>query len=91
MPARTHLTCDEQLAAEAAFRGWPVDLKWPAQAQAMYHGILKETHGRDIIEDAGGLVDEAHEYFVGPPRDMPAIGLPAQSDDDLSNTKRRKV
>lgn len=69
MPVRTFLTFDERLAAEAAFRGWPVELKWSAQAQAMYRGILEHTQGRDIIEEAGGVSDEPDDYFVGPPRD----------------------
>jgi hypothetical protein len=68
MSARTHLTFDEQQAAEAAFRGWPIESKWSAQAQAMYRGILEETQGRDIIEEAGGVSDEPDEYFVGPPQ-----------------------
>ncbi|MDQ6733542.1 MAG: hypothetical protein M3Z35_05405 [Nitrospirota bacterium] len=91
MPARTHLTFDEQLAAEAAFRGWPLESKWSAKAKAMYHGILARTQGRDIIEEAGGTRDEAGDYFVGPLRVMPAIDLMAKSDGDLSSRKRRKV
>ena len=67
MPVRTPLTFDEQLAAEAAFRGWPPELKWSAQARAMYRGILEQTHGRDVIEEAGGVSDEPDDYFVGPP------------------------
>jgi hypothetical protein len=91
MPARTHLTFDEQLATEAAFRGWPLELKWSAKAQAMYHGILEQTHGRDIIEEAGGARDEADDYFVGPPQATPAIDLMAQSEGHPPRTKRRKV
>jgi hypothetical protein len=73
MRARIHLTFDEQLATEAAFRGWPLELKWSAKAQAMYHGILEQTHGRDIIEEAGGVRDEADDYFVGPPQATPQL------------------
>lgn len=91
MPARTHLTFDEQLAAEAAFRGWPLELKWSTQAQAMYRGILEQTGGRDIIEEAGGVRDEADDYLVGPPQVMPAINLMAQNDGHSPRTKRRKV
>ena len=61
MPARTRLTFDEQLAAEAAFRGWPLEVKWSAQAQAMYRGILEQTQGRDIIEEAGGGSDDSDD------------------------------
>jgi hypothetical protein len=90
--ARTHtLTFDEQLATEAAFRGWPLELKWSAKAQAMYRGILEQTRGRDIIEEAGGVPDETDDYFVGPPQVMPAIDLTAQSEGHPPRTKRRKV
>ena len=91
MPARTHLTFDEQLATEAAFRGWPLELKWSAKAQAMYHGILEQTCGRDIIEEAAGAPDEADDYFVGPPQVTAAIDLTAQSEGRPPRTKRRKV
>ncbi len=90
MPARTHLTFDEQLAAEAAFRGWPLELKWSAPAQAMYRGILEQTQGRDIIEEAGGACDEPDGYFVGPPRVAHSTDLITESDGDLPRTKRRK-
>jgi len=90
MPARTHLTFDEQLAAEAAFRGWPLELKWSTQAQAMYRGILERTQGRDIIEAAGGLPDESDDYFVGPPWVAPAIDLMAESHGNLPSTKQPK-
>ncbi len=89
MPARTHLTFDEQLAAESAFRGWPLELKWSAQAQSMYRGILEQTQGRDIIEEAGGVSDEPDDYFVGPPRVARAMDLMTESDGDLPSTKRR--
>ena len=83
MPVRTHLTFDEQLAAEAAFRGWPLELKWSTQAQAMYRGILEQTQGRDIIEEAGGLPNESDEYFVGPPWVAHAIDLMAESHGNV--------
>jgi hypothetical protein len=91
MPARTRLTFDEQLATEAAFHGWPLELKWSAKAQAMYQGILEQTRGRDIIEEAAGVPDEADDYFVGPPQVTAAIDLTAQSEGRLPRTKRRKV
>jgi hypothetical protein len=88
MPARTHLTFDEQLAAEAAFRGWPLELKWSPQAQAMYRGILEQTQGREIIEEAGGLPNESDDYFVGPPWVAPANDLMVESHDNLPSTKQ---
>ena len=91
MPARTHLTFDEQLATEAAFHGWPLELKWSAKAQAMYHGILKQTNGRDIIEEAQDVRDEADDYFVGPPQVTPAIDSIVQSDGHPPRTNRRNV
>jgi hypothetical protein len=90
MPARTQLTFDEQLASEAAFRGWPLDLKWSAQAQAMYRGILEQTQGRDIIEEAGGVSDEPNDYFVGPPRVADATDMMTESDGGLPSTKQRR-
>jgi hypothetical protein len=88
MSVRTHLTFDEQLAAEAAFRGWPLDVKWSAQAQAMYRGILEQTQGRDIIEEAGGVNEELDDYFVGPPRVADANDMMTESDGGLPSTKR---
>ena len=70
MPTRTHLTFDEQLAAEAAFRGWPLESKWSAEAQAMYRGILKHTQGRDIVAEFGGGSQETDDCFVGPAQGM---------------------
>jgi len=90
MPARTNLTFDEQLAAEAAFRGWPLELKWSSQAQAMYRGILEQTQGRDIIEEAGGAPDESDDYFVGPPRAASAIDLMAETHGDLPSATQTK-
>lgn len=46
------LTFDEKKAAEAAFRGLPLDPSWSVSAQAVYYGILAQTHGRDIVEEA---------------------------------------
>jgi len=45
------LTFAEQRAAEAAFRGLPADPEWPANARAIYHGIVAQTQGRNIVED----------------------------------------
>ena len=90
MPARTHLTFDEQLAAEAAFHGWPLESKWSTQAQAMYRCILERTKGRDIIEDAGGGPNESDDYFVGPPWVASAIDLMAESPGDVPSTKQTK-
>ena len=43
------LTHDERKAAEAAFRGLPLDSQWPRKAQMIYIGILEITQGRDIV------------------------------------------
>ncbi len=53
------LTCDERLAAEAAFRGEPLEPGWSQSAQAIYFGILAVTQGRDITLLADRLPDEA--------------------------------
>lgn len=45
------LTFDEKKAAEAAFRGLPVDPTWSLGAQAIYYGILAQTHGRNIVAE----------------------------------------
>ena len=45
------LTFAEKRAAEAAFRGLPADPQWPANARAIYYGIVAQTQGRNIIED----------------------------------------
>ena len=45
------LSFDEKKAAEAAFRGLPLDPTWSESAQAIYYGILAHTQGRDIVED----------------------------------------
>ena len=46
------LTFDEKKAAEAAFRGLPVDPTWSSSAHAIYHGILAHTQGRDVVEES---------------------------------------
>jgi hypothetical protein len=45
------LSFDEKRAAEAAFRGMPVDPKWSLGAQSIYYGILGHTQGRNIVEE----------------------------------------
>jgi hypothetical protein len=51
-PSRNHtLSFDEKKAAEAAFRGLPIDPTWSASAQAIYFGILAHTQGRNIVEE----------------------------------------
>ena len=45
------LTHDERKAAEAAFRGLPLDPKWSHRAQHIYLGILAVTNGRNIVTD----------------------------------------
>ncbi|WHZ13617.1 MAG: hypothetical protein OJF52_000450 [Nitrospira sp.] len=47
----TLLTHDERKAAEAAFRGLPLDSHWSLGAQRIYRGILEITNGRDIVMD----------------------------------------
>lgn len=46
------LTFDEQRAAEAAFRGLPIDPTWSRSAVAIYFSILTHTQGRNIVEEA---------------------------------------
>lgn len=43
------LTHDEQKAAEAAFRGLPINPSWSRSAQQIYLRILAVTNGRDIV------------------------------------------
>ena len=43
------LTHDEQKAAEAAFRGLPLNPQWSRNAQQIYLRILEVTNGRDIV------------------------------------------
>src|SRR2546428_343261 len=46
------LTTDEKKAAEAAFRGEPLDSKWSASARAIYEGITKVMGPRaTLFED----------------------------------------
>jgi hypothetical protein len=49
------LTHDEQKAAEAAFRGLPLNPAWSARAQAVYLGIMTVTHGRNRVSEADRL------------------------------------
>ena len=48
------LTHDERKAAEAAFRGLPLDSNWSRGAQTIYIGILEVTRGRDIVGEYDG-------------------------------------
>lgn len=49
---RSHaLSFDEKKAAEAAFRGLPVDPSWSLGAQSIYQGILAHTQGRNVVEE----------------------------------------
>jgi len=50
MPARD-LTYDERKAAEAAFRGLPVDPKWSKSAHGVYQGIIGAMGGKPALED----------------------------------------
>jgi hypothetical protein len=50
MPARD-LTYDERKAAEAAFRGLPVDPTWSKSARGVYDGILSAMEGKPGLED----------------------------------------
>jgi hypothetical protein len=45
------LTHDEQKAAEAAFRGLPLNSQWSRGAQRIYIGIMEVTGGRDVVGD----------------------------------------
>jgi hypothetical protein len=57
MPDRD-LTYDERKAAEAAFRGLPVDPKWSKSAHGVYQGIIGAMHGKPGLEDPSkGLLD----------------------------------
>ena len=44
------LSNDEQKAAEAAFRGLPIDPHWSERGQAVYRGIMALTNGHDIVD-----------------------------------------
>lgn len=50
------LTYDEKKAAEAAFRGLPVDPTWSSAARSVYQGIVKALHGQPVA--AVGSVGE---------------------------------
>jgi hypothetical protein len=58
MPILSH---DELKAAEAAFRGQPVNPKWTVSAQEIYHGIVARTGGRDIVASVSETVTEIDE------------------------------
>lgn len=63
MPARD-LTYDERKAAEAAFRGLPVDPKCSKSAHGVYQGIIGAMHGKPALEDldpSKGLSDPPEE------------------------------
>lgn len=45
------LTHDEQKAAEAAFRGLPINPSWSQSARQIYLRILAVTDGRNIVAD----------------------------------------
>lgn len=49
MTTEAPLTNDEHKAAEAAFRGLPLNPKWSQSAQRIYRGILEVTNGRDVV------------------------------------------
>lgn len=51
MTSATPLTHDEHKAAEAAFRGLPLDPGWSRKAQHIYLGILAVTKGRNVVVD----------------------------------------
>jgi hypothetical protein len=48
---RPLLTHDQAKAAEAAFRGLPLNPEWSISALAVYHGIIEVTNGQDILPD----------------------------------------
>ena len=45
------LTDDERKAAEAAFRGLPLNSQWSKGAQRIYLGIVAVTRGRAVVTD----------------------------------------
>jgi hypothetical protein len=51
------LTYDEHKAAEAAFRGLPLNPGWSQKAQQIYLGIVAVTNGRDIVTDTAKDTD----------------------------------
>jgi hypothetical protein len=48
-PEVSLLTHDQHKAAEAAFRGLPLNPRWSASAQEIYYGIVAVTKGLDIV------------------------------------------
>jgi len=56
MPTTPSLTYDEQKAAEAAFRGLPLNPTWSERAQTIYQSIITQTAGRNIVEEAVSAV-----------------------------------
>lgn len=52
MTTEAPLTHDEQKAAEAVFRGLPLNPRWSQSAQQIYLRILAVTNGRDIVAGA---------------------------------------
>jgi hypothetical protein len=51
------LTHDQQKAAEAAFRGLPINPRWSDSAQEIYRGILAVTNGRDIVTETATEIE----------------------------------
>src|SRR5574341_535135 len=51
MLART-LTHDEKKAAEAAFRGLPLDPTWSEAGRAVYNGIVNAAGGKPIVAES---------------------------------------
>src|SRR6476661_7314972 len=47
--ASRELTYDEKKAAEAAFRGLPLNPKWSAAARDVYEGIVHATQGKEAV------------------------------------------
>ena len=51
------LTHDERKAAEAAFRGLPINPAWSHKAQGLYLAIIAVTEGRDIVTAPESVLD----------------------------------
>ena len=47
--ASRELTYDEKKAAEAAFRGLPLNPKWSAAARDVYEGIVHATQSKEAV------------------------------------------
>ena len=60
MPARD-LTYDERKAAEAAFRGLPVDPNWSKAAHGVYQGIVGAMHGKPGLEEPSNDLPDLSE------------------------------